>query len=388
MQREAKNSVIIKSSRIGRLLSGYPWVAKDDIIQVVGKVEPGDLVAVLGNDGRAAGIATYNPASRFALRILERQVQPITIEWFRKKFEAARLRRSVEDTNSQRIVFGEADGVPGLIVDRFDRWLIVQVRSLGMEKLKDLWLPALIDTEKPEGILERSDMEGRAEEGMESVVEVLHGNVPDTIEVVESGLRFACPTRSGLKTGFYLDQRDCRRKLANLVSTGDRVLDVCCYTGGFALYAAKSGATATGIDILPEAITLARENVTTNNLETTFIEANAFDWLATDEGEYDTILLDPPAIAKTGAEKDSLKSAVFKLCDLAIPRLAPGGRLIVFSCSYQLGVEALLETIRGAANSHGRLLIVDDMTLQPSDHPYLAQFPESLYLKGVWTRIL
>lgn len=386
--REANATVVIKSSRLGRLATGYPWVARDDIVEVVGKVEPGGLVAVVGQDGRSAGIATYTPEGRFALRILDRTVRPITIDWFRERIQTASNSRDVRDTNSVRVLFGEADGVPGLIVDRFDNTLIVQVRSIGMDRLRDLWLPALTEIEGVTGILERSDMEGRTEEGMTSKVEVLHGNVPDEIEVIETELRFACPTRSGLKTGFYLDQRDARRKLSGLVHPGEKVLDVCCYSGGFTLYAARAGAGATGIDILPEAITLAKRNAERNGLNARFIEANAFDWLTKDTGEYDTILLDPPAIAKTGAEKDSLKSAVFKLTDLALPRLRSGGRIVVFSCSYQLGVETLLETVRAAANAHNRGLIVDDITLQPSDHPYLAQFPESLYLKGVWCRAL
>lgn len=385
--REPRASVIVKSSRAGRVLSGYPWIAREDVKQLVGKHEAGEIVAVTTEDGRPLGTATYNPDARFALRFLDRAVRTIDKEWFIERLFAARARRRVTDTNSWRILFAEADGVPGLIVDRFDGWLVVQVRSLGMERLKGLWLPALISCEAPKGILERSDMEGRQEEGMGDCVEVLYGEIPDRIEVVEGGISYICPTRGGLKTGFYVDQRDCRLKLRGLVGQGDRVLDVCCYTGGFALNAAKAGADATGIDILPEAVELARENAVLNQLDAKFVEANAFEWLETADGRYDTILLDPPAIAKTSAEKDALKSAVYKLAHLAIPRLRCGGMLVVFSCSYQLGVEALLETVRGAANSHGRPLYVDDVTLQPTDHPYLAQFPESLYLKGVWCRL-
>jgi 23S rRNA (cytosine1962-C5)-methyltransferase len=383
---EPRATVVIKTARVSRLVSGYPWVAKEDVIEVIGK--PETLVSVQGQDGRSAGVATYNPDARFALRILDRTVQPITIDWFRARLREAGARRLKEDSNSERVLFAEADGVPGLIVDRFDRWLVLQVRSLGMEKLKSLWLPALVEELQPEGILERSDMEGRAEEGLASVVGTLYGEVPDTIDVIESGLTFRSPTRSGLKTGFYLDQRDARRKLESLTKSGERVLDVCCYTGGFALYAARAGAEATGIDILPEAIEVARTNAQLNGLAARFIQANAFEWLASDAATYDTILLDPPAIAKTGSEKESLRSAIYKLCDLALPRLRKGGRLVVFSCSYQMGVEGLIDVVRSVGIAHKRAIVVDDITLQPSDHPYLAQFPESLYLKGVWCRAL
>lgn len=385
--REPRATVVVKNSRAGRVLSGYPWIASEDVRQVVGKCEAGDLVAVSTEDSRALGTATYNPQARFALRILDRTVCPIDEAWFRNRFEAAKARRRITDTNAWRVLFAEADGVPGLIVDRFDRWLVVQVRSLGMDRLRDLWLPALIASENPAGILERSDMEGRQEEGLDERIEVLHGEVPEHVEVLEGGIAYQSPTRSGLKTGFYCDQRDCRLKLRALTQPGERVLDICCYTGGFALNAARAGGEATGVDILPEAVELARANAARNSLTVEFIQANGFEWLEGATGEYDTILLDPPAIAKTSAEKDSLKSAVFKLAHLAIPRLKPGGRLVTFSCSYQLGVEALAETVRGAANAHGRPMIVDDFTLQPVDHPYLAQFPESLYLKGVWARL-
>lgn len=383
---EPPATAIIKTARVSRLLAGYPWVAADDVVEIIGRAGP--LVAVTGQDGRSVGVATYNPSARFALRILDREVRNIDRSWFVSKFLEAKRRREVVDTNSQRVVFAEADGIPGLIADRFDRWLIVQVRSRGMEELKPEWLPALIEVEIPEGVLERSDMEGRAEEGLGDNIGALYGRVPESVDVVESGLTFRSPSLGGLKTGFYLDQRDARRRLAALTRPGESVLDVCCYTGGFALYAARAGAEAVGVDILPEAIDLARTNCAINGLSADFVCANAFEWLTSETRTFDTILLDPPAIAKQGSEKDALRSALYKLCDLALPRLRPGGRLVAFSCSYQMGVEGLIDIMRGAAVSHRRPLLVDEITLQPSDHPFLAQFPESLYLKGVWTRAL
>ncbi|MEQ1934571.1 MAG: class I SAM-dependent rRNA methyltransferase [Fimbriimonadaceae bacterium] len=438
---EPRATAVIKPSRTKKLRNGYPWVLRDEVVEVVGKVEPGELVAVVSPDQPAVGIGFWNPVSRFAVRMLDLQASSISQEFFAAKFARARARRvgllviggapghdtsraprgnvnlgdhdatraqrdnvtsgerqaenSVEpvmyrapasSTNSYRVAFAEADGLPGLIVDRYADWLIVQVRSAGMHHYRDLWLPALIQAEKPKGILERSDMEGLAEEGLEPSVKVLFGEVPDEIEVIENGLTFICPTRTGLKTGFYLDQRDARRKLSELVTPGETVLDACCYSGGFTLFAARSGAIATGLDILPEAIELAKRNG--QNIQgAEFICANVFEWLAETKENFDTILLDPPAIAKTGDERDSLKGAIHKLTTLALPRLVFGGRLVVFSCSYQLGVEALLEVVRSAINDQGRRCFVEDITLQPPDHPYLAQFPESLYLKGIWLRV-
>lgn len=384
---EPRATAVIKPSRTRKLRNGYPWVLRDEVVEVVGNVEPGELIAVVSPDQPAVGIGFWNPVSRFAVRMLDLRADSISQEMFKQRFLAAKARRSgLIGTNSYRVAFAEADGLPGLIVDRYADWLIVQVRSAGMHRYRDLWLPALIESEKPKGILERSDMEGLAEEGLETSVKVLFGEVPDEIEVIENGLSFVCPTRTGLKTGFYLDQRDARKKLAELVRPGERVLDACCYSGGFTLLAARAGAIATGVDILPEAIELANRNA--NGIDgATFLCSNVFEWLAESKGNFDTILLDPPAIAKTGDERDSLKGAIHKLTTLAMPRLVFGGRLVVFSCSYQLGVEALLEVVRSAINDQGRRCFVEDITLQPPDHPYLAQFPESLYLKGIWLRV-
>ncbi len=427
---EPRATAVIKPSRAKKLRNGYPWVLRDEVVEIVGKVEPGELVAVVSPDQPAVGIGFWNPVSRFAVRMLDLRARSIDQPFFAGRFTQARARRvglsvvggapghdasqaprvndsvcdspsaferanSVEPvmhrapafaSNSHRVVFAEADGLPGLIVDRYADWLIVQVRSAGMHRYRDLWLPALIESENPKGILERSDMEGLAEEGLEPSVRTLFGEVPDEIEVVENGLSFICPTRSGLKTGFYLDQRDARKKLAELVCPGDRVLDACCYSGGFALFAAKAGATVTGVDILPEAIELANRNAK-GVQGATFTCANVFEWLAEATETFHTILLDPPAIAKTGEERDSLKGAIHRLTTLALPRLVFGGRLVVFSCSYQLGVEALMEVVKSAINDQGRRCFVEDITLQPADHPYLAQFPESLYLKGIWLRV-
>ncbi|MEQ1824018.1 MAG: class I SAM-dependent rRNA methyltransferase [Fimbriimonadaceae bacterium] len=384
---EPRATAVIKPSRTKKLRNGYPWVLRDEVVEVVGKVEPGELITVVSPDQPAVGIGFWNPASRFAVRILDLRAQAINQEFFAERFLRAKARRScITGTNSHRVVFAEADGLPGLIIDRYAEWLIVQVRSAGMHRYRDLWMPALIESERPKGILERSDMEGLAEEGLEPSVKLLFGDVPEEIEVIENGHTFICPTRSGLKTGFYLDQREARKKLSDLVRPGERVLDACCYSGGFTIFAGTAGAEATGVDILPEAIELANRNAL-GAPGAKFVCANVFDWLAQAKESFDTIILDPPAIAKTGDERDSLKGAIHKLTTLALPRLVFGGRLVVFSCSYQLGVEALLDVVRSAINDQGRRCYVDDITLQPADHPYLAHFPESLYLKGIWLRV-
>jgi 23S rRNA (cytosine1962-C5)-methyltransferase len=289
-----------------------------------------------------------------------------------------------------RLLFSESDGLPGLIVDQYADYLVVQVRTLGMERLKELWLPLLIERLEPKGILERSEMTSRAEEGLDPFAGVLHGDAPELIEIEESGLVFLVPTDAGRKTGFYLDQRENRRRLAQLVQPGERVLDLFCYTGAFALYTARAGAHAIGVDILPDAIDLAEVHARRNRLEAHWIVENAFDWLpqAAEQGaQFDWIVIDPPAIAKRQEQKDSLRWAVWKLVYHALPLLAEGGRLVICSCSYQLSLTEMLDAVRLAATDRTIPLFVEAVSFQAPDHPYLLQFPESLYLKCVWARV-
>ncbi|MFQ3610526.1 MAG: class I SAM-dependent rRNA methyltransferase [Fimbriimonadales bacterium] len=384
--------VVLKPGREKKLRHLYPWVQQGEIAEVQGSPTAGALVQVLAHDGNMMGVGTYNPKPRFPVRMLTLQDEPITTAFFAHRLERAlRLRqKAVSDTNATRVLFGESDGVPGLIVDQFGDYLVVQVRTAGMERLKPLWLPALVEVLKPQGILERSEMESRREEGLRPHTEMLYGEVPEYLAIHESGLEFLVPTQWGLKTGFYIDQRENRRQLARQLTPGERVLDLFCYTGAFSLYAARVGAQATGIDILPDAIALAQRHAQMNQLEATWHTANAFDWLveAQARGEqYEWIVLDPPAIAKTRGQRDSLKWAVWKLVYNALPLLPEGGHLVVCSCAYQLDLSIMIDTVRLACTDRGRALWVDDVSFQSPDHPFLLQFPESLYLKCLWLRV-
>lgn len=387
-----EGSVRIIGGREKKLQHGYPWVQRGEISEVHGAPSPGALVQVLNFRGELLGIGTYNPQSRFPVRLLTTQDEPIDQAFFENRLERAlRYReRVVSDTNAMRLVFSESDGLAGLIVDQYADYLVVQVRSLGMERLKELWLPVLIERLEPKGIIERSEMAGRAEEGLEPFAGVLHGEVPELIEIEESGLTFLVPTDAGRKTGYYLDQRENRRRLAQRVRPGERVLDLFCYTGGFALYAARAGAHALGVDILPDAIDLAEVHARRNGLEAHWIVENAFDWLpqAAEQGaQFDWIVIDPPAIAKRQDQKDSLRWAVWKLVYHALPLLAEGGHIVVCSCAYQLNLAEMLDAVRLAATDRTQPLFLEEVTFQAPDHPYLLQFPESLYLKCLWTRV-
>jgi 23S rRNA (cytosine1962-C5)-methyltransferase len=384
--------VKIVGGREKKLQHGYPWVQRGEISEVLGAPTPGALVRIVTFRNETLGIGTYNPQSRFPVRVLTTADEPIDRAFFEQRLERAlrHRQRVVQDTNAMRLVFSESDGLPGLIVDQYADYLVVQVRTLGMERLRELWLPTLIEQLEPKGVIERSEMASRAEEGLEPFAGVLHGDAPELIEIEESGLTFLVPTDAGRKTGFYLDQRENRRRLAAQVRPGERVLDLFCYTGAFALYAARAGAHAVGVDILPDAIDLAEVHARRNRLEAHWIVENAFDWLpqAAEQGaQFDWIVLDPPAIAKRQDQKDSLRWAIWKLVYHALPLLSEGGRLVVCSCAYQLSLAEMLDTVRLAATDRTIPLFLEEITFQAPDHPYLMQFPESLYLKCLWARV-
>lgn len=387
-----EGTVKIIGGREKKLQHGYPWVQRGEISEVSGSLTPGALVRVVNFRNETLGIGTFNPMTRFPVRLLTTEDEPIDRAFFERRIERALQHRQhvVHDTNAMRILFSEADGLAGLIVDQYADYLVVQVRTAGMERLRDLWLTTLIEQLEPKGIIERSDMASRSEEGLEPFAGVLHGDAPELIEIEESGLLFLVPTDAGRKTGFYLDQRENRRRLAAHVRPGERVLDLFCYTGAFALYAARAGAHAIGVDILPDAIDLAEVHARLNQVEAHWIVENAFDWLpkAAEQGaQFDWIVLDPPAIAKRQDQKDSLRWAIWKLVYNSLPLLREGGRLVVCSCAYQLSLTEMLDTTRLAATDRHTPLFLEEITFQAPDHPYLLQFPESLYLKCLWARV-
>lgn len=390
MSASAAPNLRLKPGRHRKLRSFYPWVQREEVAAHPLGVEPGEVVRVVDEDGAFVALASYSPKARFVARVLSLEDEPIDAAFFRRRFEQALARRGGPSPKDEgrREVFSEADLLPGLIVDRYGEHLVVQVRNQGMERARERWLAALLEAHSPAGVLERSDMEGRLEEGLERVVLELAGSVPESLEIDEDGLRLAIEPRRGPKTGYYLDQRANRAKFEALVRPGEDVLDLFCFTGGFALRAARAGARVRGVDVLPEAVAAARENAARNGLEAEFEQANAFDYLQAQEpeGRYNWIVLDPPAIAKSSSKRASLKWAIWKLVYHGLPVLRTGGRMLVCNCAYQLGWEATLEAVRLAASDRGRRCWIEAITTQSSDHPYLAQFPESLYLKCLWVR--
>lgn len=380
--------VILKPRAERKLRNFYPWAFHDDIAEVVGDPEPGAIVGVREASGALVGQAFYNPQATIPLRMLSLGDEPIDAAWFRRRLiAAAERRRGIEGTNAVRLVHGEADGLPGLIVDRYGDVLVVQIRNLGMERRRELLVDLLRGLFAPRGIYERSDVEAREDEGLAPRAGVLWGEVPDPIEVIEDGLVFETSVVRGQKTGFYLDQRDNRRRLRRWVRPGDRVLDVYGYIGTFALHAAAAGATAVVIDKDPWALGQAERNAARNGLggRITVRLGEALEMLealAAEGRRFTHVVVDPPAMVKRRTEWErSMRRRFVALAGLALRLLEAGGLLFFSSCAYPVGLEDLIEAVRLGAADAGCRLLVREVTYQPPDHPWVLQIPETLYLK-------
>jgi 23S rRNA (cytosine1962-C5)-methyltransferase len=345
-------------------------------------VRPGEVVEVRTSEGAFVGRGLYSPKSVIAVRILDREEAgpPIDRRWFEKRISAAAdLRTRVlgleEVTDSWRVVHAEGDSLSGLVIDKYASIAVIDVRARGIfERLDDLE-----EIVKAEQVVVRADEEVQRIEGFR--VEDRRAAPARTI-VREHGLRYHVDCRAGHKTGFFLDQRESRAAVSEL-ARGRRVLDLCCYSGGFALQAARGGArSALGVDLDESALELARENATLNGLDVDFEHADAFDFLRGGP-EADLIVLDPPKLA---ANREALPRARRKSVDLnalALGTLAPGGLLFTFSCTGLFSPEDFLGQVREAAARSGRSVRVLRMTGQPPDHPVALSCPETRYLAGL-----
>ena len=378
-----ESSAVATDRGAARLRSGHPWVYRSDISDAFG--EAGDVVRVVDRRGKFLGRAFYNPHSQISLRLVSRDDEPIDETWFAGKVEKAlEYRKTLAiDADAYRLLHGEADGFPGLVVDRYADYLVLQVGSAAVERRLDWVTGPLVDRLKPAGILARNDSGARKREGLGTESRVLCGEVPEAIVVREGKIRYRADLWGGQKTGGFLDQRE-NHLAAGRYAFG-RVLDVFSYTGGFALHAARNADTVEAVDASGPALDAARANAELNGLENiTFTRANAFDLLRSrsDTGErYDTVILDPPAFAKS--KRDLRKAArAYKEINLrAMKLLNPGGILITCSCSYHFSRELMEETLRDAAADAGRTMRVREWRGQAADHPELLAVPETRYLK-------
>lgn len=351
---------------------------------------PAGVVRVTDMSRRFLGQALWSPASEIRLRLLTRDERPITAEWWTERIAAALARRAAvaERTNAYRVVHGEADGVPSLVVDRYGEYVVAQLLSAGLETRRDEIIGAVASVLAPRGILLRHDASVRRHERLPLEIVDAAGQVPDEIEVSEDGVRFLVFPRTGQKTGAFLDQRDNRARLQAL-SRG-HALDVFTYQGLFALHMARRAAAVLAVDSSAPALKIARQNAVLNGAaEIEWREGNAFDVLrALERGgrRFDTIVLDPPAFAKTRSAVPKALAGYKEINLRAMCLLAPDGVLFTASCSFHVSRSAFLDMLAAAAADSRRRFALEETTGQASDHPELVGVPETGYLKGAIVR--
>jgi 23S rRNA (cytosine1962-C5)-methyltransferase len=384
--------LFLKPNRERRLENFHPWVFKDDVDRFEGDPKPGEIGEILATNGAFVGTGYINARASIPARILSFKREPINLDFYRKAIRKALEKRgALVNTNAQRIINSESDGLPGVIADQFADFLSVQYRNAGTERHRELITEALRLETKATSAYERSDTGERSKEGLESHVGVLWGEVPNQIDFLEDDLRFRFSPTDGQKTGFYLDQRDNRRRMASMVDGSSRLLDVYSYTGGFSLHAAAKGATALAIDKDPIALAALEKAAGLNQLEKKIAlrlgdALEVLDQLLKENRKYTHAIIDPPTLAK---RKDEVVAAkrIFTIASKNVLRmLEPNGILMVSSCAYHLKLDDLLEAVRFAGADAKRRLEVLDVTFQPADHPWILQVPESLYLKTLILR--
>lgn len=391
-------TIWLKAAAVRSVQRRHPWVFSGGVTKVEGSPAPGATVLVRGDDGAALGWAAYSPESRIRARMWTFDPdEAVTAEFVAARVAASADRRAAllasDLTDSARIVFSEADGVPGLTADRYGDTVVCQLTSAGADAWRDVLADALAALPGVRCVHERSDADVRTREGLAGRVGTLRGPTPDPALVAhEAGFRFAVEAEGGHKTGFYLDQRDARAEVAR-GAAGRRVLNVFSYTGAFSVIAARGGAAAvTSIDSSGPALEVARRNGELNGVDVgELLEADAFTCLRglRDRArQYDLILLDPPKLAASEAQLDKATRAYKDLNLLAAKLLAPGGVLMTWSCSGAMTMDLFQKVVAGAAldagrNGAGRELRIIGRLHQPSDHPVPLSFPEAEYLKGL-----
>jgi 23S rRNA (cytosine1962-C5)-methyltransferase len=384
--------VTVRSGRERSLVRRHPWVFSGGVASVAGDPGPGDTVRVAATDGTVLGVGSYSPVSQIRVRMwsFDPAFELDDAEVARRVLAAARRREALlaSGTDAARLVFSEADGVPGIVADRYGDTIVVQSTTAGGDAWREVVADALISLPGVECVYERSDADVRAREGLEARVGVVRGALPSTEMVIHEGpWRFAIDIGGGHKTGFYLDQRNARAALAHL-ATGRRVLNVFSYTGAFSVIAAASGAASVqSIDSSGPALSVAVRNGELNAVDVgDLMEADAFTalrGLRDRARQYDLIVLDPPKLAANDRQIDKATRAYKDLNLLAVKLLAPGGVLLTFSCSGAMTSDLFQKVVAGAALDAGRTVRIIDRLAQPSDHPVPLAFPEAEYLKGL-----
>jgi 23S rRNA (cytosine1962-C5)-methyltransferase len=391
--------VILQPRRARPFFGRHPWVYAGAIAEVIGEPADGDVVDLYSHAGNFIARGLYNGRSKIRVRLYSWSSEvDLDHAFFRRRLEdALRLRSSVlgyaAPGRACRLVFSEGDGLPGLTVDRYDRWLVAQFTALALAQRRDLFVDLLRELVQPEGIELRTERGIGQLEGMELQDGPLWGHVPtEPVVIEEDGLRFLVHLAEGQKTGFYLDQRTNRRAVARLAA-GRRVLDAFCYTGGFGLHAARAGARSVlGVDVSAPALSLAEQNAHLNCLgEIRFVRGDVFAHLQTLEaaGErFDLIVLDPPKFARARNAVEEALRGYRRLQTLALHLLAADGILVTCCCSGLIDMVMLEDLLARLAAEERREIQILERRGQAPDHPVSVACPESNYLKCLISRVV
>ncbi|MGB5210098.1 MAG: class I SAM-dependent rRNA methyltransferase [Gammaproteobacteria bacterium] len=383
----------LKSRQDRRLRGGHLWVYSNEVDVANTPLKGfagGDIVRVVSDKGQFLGYAGVHPNALIAARILSREAaHPPGRALFEYRLRSAKsLRDTLYGNGHYRLLFGESDGMPGLVADRFGDVIVLQAATAAMERFKGKIIDAVKRELAPSGILWRNDGGARDLEQLDRYVELAWGEVPEQVPVLEGGLEFSAPVREGQKTGWFFDQRDNRQRFARYPA--DSVLDVFSYTGAWGLSAAKRGAAATFVDASAQALGWVKEGAARFGVDAELLHGNAFETLRAlrDEGRhFDAVVVDPPAFIKRKKDYRSGVTAYQRINQLAMLLLKRDGFLVSCSCSHHLSTADLLAAIQRAARHVDRFVQVVEIGGQSADHPQHPAMPETSYLKALFCRV-
>ncbi len=388
----------LKPGREKSLLRRHPWVYSGAVADVRGGAQKGNTAGLRSSSGEFLGWAAYNPDSQIVARVWSwEEGETIDADYFRRKLEAAFHQRAVllPGISALRLVHGESDGIPGLVLDQYGDTLVAQFLTAGVEYWREVLADLMMELSGAKYLFERSDVEARRLDGLELRTGVVRGGEPpERITIQENGRAFQVDVRQGHKTGFYLDQRANRQRVADL-ARGRDVLDCFCYTGGFTVSALAGGANSVlAVDASADALQRAQEHVALNDLpaeRVVFQEGDVFHvlrGLRDRRSNFDLIILDPPKFAQTAAQVERAARGYKDINLLAFKLLRPGGLLVTFSCSGGIDADLFQKIIAGAALDAGVEAQIVEKLSQGPDHPVALNFPEGAYLKGLVVRVI
>ena len=381
----------IKKGKEGKVLNSYPWIFKDEIMSLEGSTDKVCEVNVFTAGYKFLGKGFFNPFSSRAIMVLTNRDEELGEGFFRRLLSnALRKRERLFSRPFYRLVHGEGDRLPGLVIDRYGEIIAIQFRNLVIQQKREMILRLLRDIVKPNGIYERSDFEMGVDEKIERHTGLIFGEVPDSVEIEENGLKYLVDVKNSQKTGFFYDQRDSRtfcRTITKELSL-KKGLDLFSFTGGFGLNMASSGADAICVDKSGDDLEQGRMNSVVNKLDNKlqFVQSDVLDFLAGFEKKdyFDIVVVDPPSFVKHRKELPHGISLFKRLVEGTLPLVKDGGVLGLCTCAYNIGIDHLVESVRRSTERTGITFSHLTITLQSPDHPWLVEVPESLYLKCLW----